>query len=140
MAYTKAGIRFSRESYVLVDAAGGGGIERKRIYNNPDTTQQMTTDTLFSESEILDYDFLAFKVTNTEGSIEVEEWCEIEPLHHAGGQFVISNPVVGGGLYVRKIYRSSGNVKPSASVFDIGTTTQDKNQCIIKSVDAVKIK
>ena len=31
MAYTKAGIRFSQESYVLVDAAGGGGIERKRI-------------------------------------------------------------------------------------------------------------
>lgn len=139
MAYTKAGIRFSRESYVLVDAAGGGGIERKRIYNNPDTTQQMTADTLFPESVILDYDYLAFTVTNTDGSIEVEEWCEIEPLHDAQGQFVVSNPV-SDGLYVRKIYRSGGNVKPSTSVFNIGTTTQDKNQCIIKSVDAVKIK
>ena len=139
MAYTKAGIRFSPDSYVFVDAAGGGGIERKRIYNNPDTTQQMTTDTLFPESEILDYDYLAFTVTNTDGSIEVEEWCEIAPLHDAGGQFVVSNPV-SDGLYVRKIYRSGGNVKPSTSVFNIGTTTQDKNQCIIKSVDAVKIK
>lgn len=137
MAYTKAGIRFSNESYVLAEA--GGGVERKRLYTNEDTTQQMSTDVLFAESEILDYDYLAFLVTNTEGTIEVEEWCEIAPLHDASGQFVISNPIAG-GLYARKIYRSGGNVKPSASVYEIGTTTQDKNQCIIKSVDAVKIK
>lgn len=138
MAYDKAGIRFSKESYVFVDGQGGK-IERKRLYDNPDTTQQMTTDTLFTESEILDYDFLAFMVTNTEGSIEVEEWCEIAPLHDASGQFVISNPT-GSSLYARKVYRTGGNVKPSAGVYDLGATTQDKNQCIIKYVDAVKIK
>ncbi len=138
MAYDKAGIRFSNESYVFVDAQSGE-IERKRLYDNPDTTQQMTTDTLFAESEILDYDFLAFMVTNTEGSIEVEEWCEIAPLHDVGGQFVISNPV-SGALYVRKVYKTGGNVKPSTGVYNIGTTTEDRNQCIIKSVDAIKIK
>lgn len=138
MAYTKAGIRFSRDSYVLVDAEGGASIERKELYVNPDTSIEMTGDTLFMESEIEGYDFLAFVVTDTTGSFEVEEWCEIEPLKAHDGQFVISMPN-SGPLYCRKVYRSAGAVKPSVAVYDIGKTTGDKNFCIIKSVDAVKI-
>ena len=105
MAYTKAGIRFSRDSYVLVDAEGGTGVERKELYVNPDISIEMTGDTLFQESEIGGYDFLAFTVTDTSGSFEVEEWCEIAPLKSHGGQFVISMPT-SGALYCRKVYRS----------------------------------
>ena len=139
MAYKNAGIRFSKDGYVLVDATGGGGIERKRLYDNPDTSVEMTGATLFQEAEIEGYTYLSFIVTSTGGSVEVEEICEIEPLKALGGQFVISLPA-SGTLYCRKVYRSSGAVKPSTSVYEIGKTTGDKNYCIIKSVDAVKIK
>lgn len=120
------------------DVTGGGGIERKSLYINPNPTIQQPTDTLFMESEIEGFDFLAFKVTDTTGSYEVEEWCEIAPLKVHGGQFVISMPT-SGALYARKIYRSSGAVKPSAAVYELGKTTEDRNFCIIKAVDAVKI-
>ena len=116
---------------------GGGGVERKLLYTNPDPTAQMTDDTLFMETEIEGYDFLAFTVTTTTGNFEVEEWCEIEPLKALSGQFIISIPA-GGYLYARKIYRSGGAVKPSVSVYEIGKTTGDRNMCIVKKVEAVK--
>lgn len=152
----KAGIRFSQTDYVALDmesmtltevkdgeskdysiGEGGGGIEIKSLYINPDTTIEMPTDAMFNESEIEGYQYLRFIVTNTSGSYEVEEWCEIEPLKNHGGQFVVSMPM-SGDLYVRKIYRSSGAVRPSAGVFKIGATTENRNACIIKSVDCVK--
>lgn len=153
-----AGIRFSMTEYYEIgvedsnitltseidgvtteyDVTGGGGIERKRLYTNPDTTIEMSTDNLFAESEIEGYDYLAFIVTDTTGSYEVEEWCEIAPLKAHGGQFIISMPI-SGTLYGRKIYRSSGNVKPSAGVYEIGKTTENRNACIVKSVDCVKV-
>lgn len=115
----------------------GSGVERKSLYTNPDISVEMTTDTLFNESEILDYQYLVFTVTDTINSFEVEEWCEIAPLKEHSGQFAISIPV-DNELWVRKVYRSGGAVKPSASVYALGKTTQDKTKCIIKSVDAVK--
>lgn len=139
MAYTKAGIRFSPESYVLVDASGGGKIERKRLWDNPDPTAEMTAVVMFNESDLEGYDYIAFTVTSTSGDYDVEEWCEIKPLKDHGGQFVVSYPM-SNVLYCRKIYRSNGVVKPSTAVYDLGKTTGDKNYCIIKSVDAVKIK
>ena len=138
MAYTKAGIRFSQDSYVTVDAAGGGGIERKLLFTNPDITQEMTNTSLFEEAEIEGYDYLAFTVTNTSGSWEVEEWCEIEPLKSNSGQFIISMPV-NGNPYGRKIYRTSGTVKASTNVYKLGATTEDRSACIVKKVEAVKI-
>ena len=154
----KAGIRFSQTEYFEVgydgtnitlssdingtktdyDIGGGGGIERKSLYINPDPTQEMSTDTMFQESEIEGYDFLAFLVTDTSGSYEVEEWCEIAPLKAHGGQFIISMPT-SGTLYGRKIYRSSGAVKASIGVYEIGKTVENRAACIVKSVDAVKI-
>lgn len=138
MAYTKAGIRFSRDSYVTVDASGSGGVERKRLWDNPDTTQEMTNTSMFQESEIEGYDFLAFTLTTTGGSWTVEELCEIEPLKERGGQFIVSMPV-DGNLYGRKIYRTSGTVKASTNVYKLGATTENRSSCIVKSVDAVKI-
>ena len=139
MAYDKAGIRFSNDSYVLVDASGGGGgIERKRLYDNPDTTQEQGGVNLFEETEIEEYDYLAFTITNTANSWEVEEWCEIAPLKTHSGQFIVSMPVEG-VLYGRKIYRSSGIVKTSINVYKLGATTEDRSCCIVKSVDAIKI-
>lgn len=120
------------------DVTGGTQIERKNLYINPNPTVQQTTDTLFMESEILGFDYLAFTVTDITGEYEVEEWCEIEPLKAHSGQFVISM-TISGGLYARKVYRSSGAVKPSASVYELGKTTENHDVCIIKSVDAVKI-
>lgn len=120
-----------------VTGGGGGGIERKSLYVNPDTSAQMTGDTLFQESEIEGYQYLIFTVTNTAESFEVEEWCEIAPLKEHGGQFVISFPA-GGSLWVRKIYRSGGAVKPSVSVFSIGTTNENRDMCIVKSIEAAK--
>ena len=137
MAYTKAGIRFSRESYVLVDASGGT-IERKRLWDNPNPNVEMTDVDMFNESELEGYDYIAFTITSTNSDYDVEEWCEIAPLKAHGGQFVISYPITN-TLYCRKIYRSSGVVRPSTWVYDIGKTTGDKNYCIIKSVDAVKL-
>lgn len=136
MAYDKAGIRFSPESYVLVEA--GSGIEKKLLYTNPDTSQEMTGVTLFNESEIEGYDYLCFTVTDTSNSYEVKEWCEIEPLKAHGGQFIISMPI-SGGLYGRKVYRSSGAVKPSTAVYELGKTTENRSLCIIKTVEAIKI-
>lgn len=153
----EAGIRFKMDEYYKIrvddditltseingvtteyDVTGGGSkIERKRLYTNPDTTIQMTGDSLFLESEIEGYEYLSFIITDITGSYEVEELCEIEPLKNHGGQFVISMPVTN-NLYCRKIYRSSGSVKPSTSVFDLGKTTGDKNYCIIKTVDCLK--
>ena len=154
-----AGIRFSMTEYYEVGVennnitltseidgvtteydvtGGGGGIERKRLYTNPDTTIEMTGDTLFAESEIEGYDYLAFIVTDTSESYEVEEWCKIEPLKTHGGQFIISMPI-SGTLYGRKIYRTSGNVKPSAGVYELGKTVENRNACIVKSVDCVKV-
>ena len=120
-----------------VTGGGGGKIEKKRLYTNPDTTVEMSTDGMFDESEIEGYQYLLFTVTDTAGSYTVEEWCEIAPLKTHGGQFVVSMPI-GGVLYVRKIYRSSGAVKPSTGVYEIGKTTENRAACIIKSVDAVK--
>ena len=155
-----AGIRFSMTEYYEIgvedssitltgeidgitteyDVTGGssGDIERKRLYTNTNTTVEMSTDTLFNESEIEGYHYLAFVVTDTSGSYEVEEWCEIEPLKTHGGQFIVSMPI-SGTLYGRKIYRSSGAVKPSAGVYELGKTTENRNACIIKSVDCVKV-
>lgn len=116
---------------------GSGGVERKRLYTNPDISVEMTTDTLFNESEILEYQYLVFTVTDTSNSFEVEEWCEIAPLKQRSGQFAISMPV-DNELWVRKVYRSSGNVKPSAAAYALGKTTQDKSKCIIKTVECVK--
>ena len=97
----------------------------------------MTGDTLFMESEILDYKYLCFVVTDTTNSFEVEELCEIAPLKSHSGQFVISLPF-NGDLYYRKVYRSAGKVLPSNRVYKVGATTEDRNACIIKYVYAVK--
>ena len=120
------------------DVTGGPQIERKNLYINPNPTAQQTTDTLFMETEIEGFDYLAFTVTDITNDYEVEEWCEIEPLKAHSGQFVISTPIAG-GLYARKVSRSFGAVKPSASVYELGKTTENRDFCIIKSVDAVKI-
>lgn len=136
MAYTKAGIRFSKDSYVLVDAESES--KRKLLFENPDTSQEMTGITLFEESELDGYDYISFVVTSTSGNYEVEELCEIEPLKAHGGQFVVSMPT-SDHLYCRKIYRSAGAVKVSTAVYDLGKTTGDKAYCIIKKAEAVKI-
>lgn len=156
-----AGIRFNKETYIEIGAdledmskstiktvvdgtetnynleGGGGRIEKKSLYVNPHPSVEMSTDTMFDESEIEGYQYLLFVVTDTSGSFEVEEWCEIAPLKTHGGQFIVSMPI-SGTLYGRKVYRSSGAVKPSAGVYEIGKTTENRNACIIKSVDAVK--
>lgn len=131
----KAVVDGEEKEYTLGE--GGSGVERKRLYTNPDTTIEQSTDAMFQESEIEGYQYLAFIVTDTTGSYEVEEWCEIAPLKTHGGQFIISM-IVSGELYGRKIYRSSGAVKPSTGVYKLGATTENRNVCIIKSVDAVK--
>lgn len=136
MAYKKAGIRFSRDSYVTVDAESGS--KRKLLFENPDISQEMSGITLFEERELEGYDYISFIVTSTTGDYEVEELCEIVPLKAHGGQFVVSMPV-SNALYCRKIYRSSGAVKVSAAVYDLGKTTGNKAYCIIKKVEAVKI-
>lgn len=136
MAYTKAGIRFSKDSYVLVDAESGS--KRKLLFENPDISQEMSGITLFEETELEGYDYISFIVTSTSGGYEVEELCEIEPLKAHGGQFVVSMPI-SNALYCRKIYRSSGAVKVSTAVYDLGKTTGDKAYCIIKKAEAVKI-
>lgn len=149
----KAGIRFNQEDYILVDMeskkitettpegemeyAIGSGLEYKTLYTNPNPAEQMSTATLFQEGEILGYDYLIFTVTDVANTYEVKEWCEIEPLKAHGGQFVISMPL-SNALYCRKVYRSSGAVKPSAAVYDIGKTTENRDACIIKSVECVK--
>ena len=155
----KAGVRFSQKAYFEIgydgenitlssdingtktdyDIGGGGGIERKSLYVNPDTSQEMGSVSLFEESEIEGYDFLAFTLTTTSGAWEVEEWCEIAPLKVHSGQFIVSMPS-GGNPYGRKIFRSSGVVKTSQNVYKLGDTIEDKSLCIVKSVDAVKIK
>lgn len=149
----KAGVRFTQDDYIQVDMdnmkitevtpegsidyAIGGGLEYKTLYTNPDTSVQMTTDALFQEADILGYDYLIFTVTDTSNSFEVKEWCEIEPLKAHNGQFVISMPL-SNALWCRKVYRSSGAIKPSAAVYDIGKTTENRDVCIIKSVECVK--
>lgn len=149
----QAGFRFSPDYYITLDMDNmtltkeeegqeteyiiGEGIETKLLYTNPNTTTEMTTETMFLESEIEGYQYLVFTITDTTGAYEVKEWCEIEPLKRQSGQFAISMPI-NGGLYVRKVYRSNGNVKPSAGVYSIGTTTEDRTACIIKTVEAVK--
>lgn len=138
MAYDKAGIRFSNKDYVLIDGSGGG-IERKSLYINEDPTQEQGGINLFEESELEGYDFIAFTLTTTDNSWEVEEWCEIAPLKNHGGQFIVSMPV-GGNLYGRKIYRSNGIVKTSVNVYKLGATTEDRSACIVKSADAVKVE
>lgn len=115
----------------------GGGSGRKLLYTNPDPTAQMSTDAMFNESELEGYAFIEFIVTNTTGAYEVKELCEIAPLKARNGQFVISLPV-SNNLWVRKIYRSSGAIKPSTGVYEIGKTTEDRNQCIVKEAYAVK--
>ena len=138
MAYTKAGIRFSKDSYVTVDASGGGGIERKLLWENPDPSQEMDGSTMFEESELEGYTYIAFTVATTGGNVITEEWCEIEPLKAAGGQFIVSQPH-NGKLYGRKIYRSSGAVKASTAVYELGKTIEDRSTCIVTKVEAVKI-
>lgn len=120
------------------EVSGGGGVERKNLYVNPDTSAEMTGDTLFLEEDIIGYDYLAFTITTTSGAYDVEEWCEIEPLRANAGQFAVSIPI-DGVLFCRKVYRSGGAVKPSTAVYEIGKTTGDRANCIIASVDAVKI-
>lgn len=115
----------------------GGGSGRKLLYTNPDPTAQMSTDAMFNASELEGYTFIEFIVTNTAGEYEVKELCEIAPLKAHSGQFVISLPV-SNALWVRKIYRSSGAIKPSTGVYEIGKTTEDRNQCIVKEAYAVK--
>ena len=153
MSETKAGIRFTPTHYVEIDVdpevrtvteelngettvyeLGG---ERKLLYTNPDPTIEMQAEELFLESEILDYKYLCFVVTDTTNTWEVEELCEIAPLKSHSGQFVISIPY-NGDLYYRKVYRSAGKVLPSAKVYKVGATTEDRNACIIKYVYAVK--
>ena len=121
----------------VYDVTGGTKPERKLLYTNPDTSAQMTTDAMFQESEILGYEYLIFTVTSTSGDYEVEEWCEIEPLKAHSGQFVISMPA-NSALWARKVYRSSGAVKPSVNVYSLGTTTENRDYCIIKKVECVK--
>ena len=153
MAQRKTGFYFSNTDYVLLDMDAktvtsivdgestvyemGGEIERKLLYTNPDTTIEMTGADMFAESELEGYDYIEFIVTDTDGSYEVKELCEIAPLKAHGGQFVVSMPFTG-ALYVRKIYRGSGMVKPSTGVYDIGKTTGDRTKCIIKEAYAVK--
>lgn len=148
-----AGIRFNKEDYIEVNMDDktlteinpdgtteysiSGGSDRKLLYTNPDPTVQMTSDTIFEESELEGYTFIEFVVTNTAGEFEVKELCEIAPLKALSGQFVISLPS-SGSLWCRKIYRSQGAVKPSLGVYDIGKTTEDRTQCIVKEVYAVK--
>ena len=115
----------------------GGGENRKLLYTNPDPTAQMSTEAMFNESDLDGYTYIEFVVTNTAAQYEVKELCEIEPLKGHGGQFVISYPT-SSGLWVRKIYRSSGGVKPGVGVYDIGKTTEDRTQCIVKEAYAVK--
>ena len=119
------------------DVTGGTPPERKLLYTNPDTSAQMEAVTLFQESEILGYEYLVFTVTNTAGDYAVEEWCEIEPLRTHAGQFVISMPA-SSALYARKIYRSSGAVKNSVSVYNLGTTNENRDYCIVAKVECVK--
>lgn len=155
MAENKAGIRFTRDHYAFIDLDPAvrtltetvgddttvyelkGGIERKRLYTNPNTSVEMVEETLFAESEIEGYQFLAFVLTSVTGEYEVEEWCEIGPLKSHGGQFIVSMPI-SGGLFGRKVYRTAGNVKPSVKVYELGKTTENREVCIIKSVDAIK--
>lgn len=153
MVQKKAGIRFTQEDYIEVNMDDmkitevtpegsteysiGSGLDIKTLYTNPDTSVQMTTDALFQEADILGYEYLIFTVTDTANSYEVKEWCEIEPLRTHNGQFAISMSV-DGDLWCRKVYRSSGAVKPSAGVYPIGKTTENRNACIIKSVECVK--
>ena len=115
----------------------GGGSGRKLLNTIPDPTAQMSTDAMFNVSELEGYTFIEFIVTNTAGAYEVKELCGIAPLKAHSGQFVISYPI-SNELWVRKIYRSSGAVKPSIGVYEIGKTTEDRNQCIIKEAYAVK--
>lgn len=121
-----------------VTGGGGGGIESKTLYTNPDISQRMSGDTiLFAESEIEGYEFLVFTITTTSGDFEVREWCEIAPLKSHSGQFIVSIPI-GSTLYGRKVYRTSGNVKPSVGVYELGKTTENRDACIIKTVECVK--
>lgn len=149
----KAGIRFTQDDYIEVNMDDkkitevtpegtteysiNGGMEIKPLYTNPDISVEMSTDSLFQEEDILGYEYLIFTVTDTNNSYEVKEWCEIEPLRTHSGQFVISMNV-NQELWCRKVYRSSGAVKPSAGVYAIGKTTENRNACIIKSVECVK--
>ena len=153
MVEKKAGIRFTPDDYVTLDMDAmtltevkdgesteysiGGGVEKKLLYTNPDPTVEMTGADMFAESDLDGYDYIEFIVTDTAGTYEVKELCEIAPLKTHGGQFVVSMPVTG-ALYVRKIYRGSGMVKPSTGVYDIGKTTGDRTMCIIKEAYAVK--
>lgn len=157
MAENKAGIRFTPEHYVFIDLDPAvrtvtetvgdetkvytlNEVERKRLFTNPDISIEMVDEVLFAESEIEGYQYLAFVLTTTSGDYEVEEWCEIEPLKNHGGKFVVSMPGTGGvgDIFCRKIYRSSGEVKPSVKVYELGKTTENREYCIIKSVDAIK--
>ena len=133
-----AGIRFTQDNYKMVDSEGGGEVERKRIYTNPDPTVEMTGDALFNVPDTDGYNYLSFIVTSTDGATEIEEICELAPLKQLSGQFIISMPGAD-ALYGRKVYRTAGVVKPSVSVYNLGQTTGDRNYCIIKSIDALKI-
>ena len=154
-----AGIRFNPDTYVEIGAdlddfsnstvtsdidgvvtkysLGGGTPERKRLYTNPDTSIQQGSVTLFNTSEDEGYKYLIFTITNTAGDYDVEEWCELEPLKAHAGQFVVSYPI-NNKLLCRKIYRTQGTVKTSVNVYNLGTTEEDRNGCIVKYVDAVK--
>ena len=134
----KAGVRFDSKTYVEVTPEGGGDVERKTLWENPNPTAEMSGITMFNESELEGYTHISFNVTDVTGSYEVEELCEIAPLKAHGGQFVVSMPT-SEHLYCRKIYRSAGNVKVSTAVYDLGKTAGDKNYCIIKKAEAVKI-
>ena len=150
----KIGARFSLHEYIMVDmdamkiietngggtteySIGGTSIEKKLLYTNPDTTVEMSTDTMFTQEDIDGYDFIEFIVTDTSGTHTVKELCEIAPLSFVG-QFVISLPG-DNALWVRKIYRSGGNVKPSAKVNKIGEITEDRTKCIVKEAYAIKV-
>lgn len=148
----QAGIYFNNKDYIeinmetktLTEIANGETIEyrinnggRKLLYENPDTTIQMTSVVMFNESELEGYDYIEFTVTDTSGAFEVKELCEIAPLKEHSGQFVISFPN-NNNLFVRKIYRTNGTVKPSTSVYELGKTTEDKTQCIVKCAYAVR--
>lgn len=115
------------------------GINRKNIWENPDITQQMASETLCAEDDIIEYDYLCFVVTDTSNSLEVEQWVEIAPMKETYGQFILSFNT-DNKLYGRKVYRTAGNIKNSTAVYELGATTQNKDVCIIKSVDVVKIK
>ena len=132
-----AGIRFTNDNYKMVSSDGGGQVERKRLYTNPDTTVEMTGDAIFNVPDSDGYTHLSFIVTSTDGAFEVEEICELAPLKTNDGQFAISIPIAG-VIYCRKVYRTAGTVKPSVNVYELGKTTGDRNYCIIKSVEAIK--